>query len=207
MSSSNSGTLLLALGALGVVYVDIGTSPLYAINEIFGGHALKHFTSIDVLGAISLVFWALTLVVAVKYVFFVLRADSDGEGGVFALYNLLANLPKSNTVVIGLLVIAAGLLYGDGMITPAISVISAVEGLKMITTSFEPFIVPITVVILTGLFAIQSKGTAKVGAIFGPIMLIWFIAIALIGFRSAAAYPAILAVLNLASFNLYMSSM
>lgn len=195
-NASLSSTLLLALGALGVVYGDIGTSPLYAINEIFGGHALPNHTSLDVLGAISLVFWALTLVVAVKYVFFVLRADSDGEGGVFALYNLLANLPKSNTVVIGLLVIAAGLLYGDGMITPAISVISAVEGLKMITTSFEPFIVPITVVILTGLFAIQSKGTAKVGAVFGPIMMIWFIAIALIGFRSAAAYPAILAVLN-----------
>lgn len=193
---ARSGILLLALGALGVVYGDIGTSPLYAVNEIFFGHALPHYTHADILGAISLVFWALTLVVAIKYVFFVLRADSDGEGGVFALYNLISNLPKSNVAITGLLIIAAGLLYGDGMITPAISVISAVEGLKMITRSFEPYIVPITIVILTGLFSIQNKGTAKVGAIFGPIMMLWFIAIGGIGLFWTFANPAILAIVN-----------
>ncbi len=195
--SGKNKLMLLALGALGVVYGDIGTSPLYAIKEIFFGHALTHHTNADIFGVISLVFWSLTLVVAFKYVFLVLRADSDGEGGVFALYSLIGQLNKKTyAAIITLLVIAAGLLYGDGIITPAISVISAVEGLSFITKTFDPYIVPITVAILTGLFFIQSKGTAKVGAIFGPIMLIWFGAIAILGGKEVIQTPAILASLN-----------
>ena len=199
--SSHRGTkhalFLLTLGALGVVYGDIGTSPLYAIKEIFFGQAIRHFTSTDVLGAISLVFWALTLVVAFKYVFVVMRADYEGEGGVFALYGLIRELKKKAYLpLLTLLVIAAGLLYGDGIITPAISVISSVEGLSLVTKFFDPYIVPITIAILTGLFFIQSKGTAKVGSIFGPIMLVWFIAIGGIGFMHVLSYPAIIAAIN-----------
>ncbi len=193
---SHAGLALLTLGALGVVYGDIGTSPLYAINEMFFGHALSSFTRTDVLGGISLVFWALTMVVAIKYVFFVLRADSDGEGGVFALYNLIADLPKSHPVLLGLLIIAAGLLYGDGIITPAISVISAVEGVRIVTHSLEPYIIPITIAILTGLFAIQKNGTHKVGRLFGPVMIVWFTAIGVIGTTAVIHTPGILAALN-----------
>jgi KUP system potassium uptake protein len=195
--SSSKKLLLLALGALGVVYGDIGTSPLYAIKEIFFGHALPHYTQHDVFGVISLVFWALTLVVAVKYVFFVLRADSDGEGGVFALYSLINQLKnKLYLPIITLLVIAAGLLYGDGIITPAISVLSAVEGLSVVTRSFDPYIIPITLAILTALFVIQIKGTAKVGSLFGPVMLIWFAVIAVVGAKEVALFPGVLAAIN-----------
>jgi KUP system potassium uptake protein len=187
---------LLALGALGVVYGDIGTSPLYAINEIFFGHALSHFTHLDVLGAISMVVWALTLVVAFKYIIFVLRADSEGEGGVFALYNLLTSLPKSGVIVPGLLLFAAGLLYGDGIITPAISVISAVEGIRILTPTLTPFVIPITIIILTAIFAFQYKGTHKIGNVFGPIMLVWFCTLGILGLGSILNHPGILAALN-----------
>lgn len=196
-SSTRNKLLLVALGALGVVYGDIGTSPLYAIKEIFFGHALHTVSSNDILGVTSLVFWALTLVVAVKYVFFVLRADSDGEGGVFALYSLINELKKKKYLpVITLLVIAAGLLYGDGIITPAISVISAVEGLSLVTKAFDPYIIPITIGILTALFVIQVKGTAKVGSFFGPIMLVWFAVIAVLGLKEVFIYPQIFQALN-----------
>ena len=173
---SLKGLFLLSLGALGVVYGDIGTSPLYAINEIFFGHAELHRTPADVFGVISVVLWALTIIVAFKYVVFVLRADYDGEGGVFALYSLLdkVKIPVERALQI-FLIIAAGLLFGDGVITPAISVVSAVEGLKVATPFFAPYVVPITVAILTGLFLVQRKGTAKVGAIFGPIVSVWFV--------------------------------
>ncbi len=188
---------LLSLGALGVVYGDIGTSPLYAINEIFFGHAELHRTTGDVLGAISVVLWALTIIVAFKYIVFVLRADHGGEGGVFALYSLLdkVKIPVERALQI-FLIIAAGLLFGDGVITPAISVVSAIEGLKVATPFFAPYVVPITVAILTGLFLVQSKGTAKVGAIFGPIMVIWFATIGLLGFSQIVGNPAILAAFN-----------
>lgn len=194
--SHHTGLLLLVLGALGVVYGDIGTSPLYAINEIFFGHAMSHFTRMDVIGGISLVFWALTLVVAIKYVFLVLRADNDGEGGVFSLYSLIAELPKSSPILLGLLVIAAGLLYGDGIITPAISVISAVEGMRILTSTLEPYIIPITIAILTGLFAIQKNGTHKVGKLFGPVMVIWFITIGITGILAIQHTPDILTALS-----------
>lgn len=176
--------LLLSLASLGIVYGDIGTSPLYAINEIFFGHARSAIISGDILGIISIVFWALTLTVAFKYVVLVLRADSDGEGGVFALFSLIhgSKIVNRFTKTLGiLLVVAAGLLLGDGMITPAISVVSAVEGLKVATSTFTPYIVPITIIILTGLFFIQQFGTHKIGSLFGPIITVWFVAIGIIG--------------------------
>lgn len=187
----------MSLGALGVVYGDIGTSPLYAINEIFFGHAELVKNIPNILGAISLVVWALTIIVAFKYVFFVLRADNDGEGGVFALYGLLSKKRfASKALITTLLIFAAGLLYGDGIITPAISVISAVEGLKVSTIAFEPFIVPITLIILTGLFMIQSKGTKKIGTIFGPIIVVWFLLIGFFGFLQVIKQPNIFQVFN-----------
>lgn len=189
--------LLLSLGALGVVYGDIGTSPLYAINEMFFGHAHIQRQPDSILGVISLVFWAITIIISFKYVVYVLRADNDGEGGVFALVGLLTkkNL-RAYQIIIPLLIFAAGLLYGDGIITPAISVLSAIEGLKVATHTFEPYIVPITIAILTGLFMIQSKGTAKIGTFFGPIISVWFVAIASIGVMHISQNPQILQALN-----------
>ena len=179
----------LTLGALGVVFGDIGTSPLYAVSQIFFGLGKMPVTSENIFGAISLIVWALTIVVAFKYVTLVLRADNGGEGGVFALYALLHKKMASKKYYLFLLFIltlAAGLLFGDGIITPAISVLSAVEGLAVATQSLAPFIVPITLVLLTILFLFQSKGTAKVGNIFGPIIVVWFLAIA--GFRQTGSF-------------------
>lgn len=196
-SHSTRKLFFLSLAALGVVYGDIGTSPLYTINEIFFGHARAHITRMDVLGSISLVIWALTIVISFKYIVFVLRADNDGEGGVFALYGLLNRLTKKNKAIIfTLLMIAAGLLFGDGIITPAISVISSVEGLRVATPLLSPFVVPATILILTALFAIQNKGTNKVGSIFGPIILIWFVAIAILGMRQIIANIQVISALN-----------
>jgi len=185
MESKNKGplrTVALALGALGVVYGDIGTSPLYSVNELFFGHKAAHITQAGVLGSISLVLWALTIMVTIKYVVLILRADSDGEGGVFALFSLLRDVKSRGKPIISLLlIVAAGLLLGDGIITPAISVISAVEGLKVITPQLGSFVVPITIVILSGLFFIQKNGTAKIGKVFGPVILLWFIIISILG--------------------------
>lgn len=189
----------MSLAALGVVYGDIGTSPLYAVNEIFFGHARETLTRGDVIGVISLMFWILTLIVTVKYITIVLNADSDGEGGVFSLYSLVQKT-KVNTpftkLLLTLFIIASGLLLGDGIITPAISVVSAVEGLKVMTTAFTPYIVPITIAILTGLFMIQQYGTHKIGRLFGPIIIVWFSSIGLIGLIQVLAHPEILQALN-----------
>jgi KUP system potassium uptake protein len=187
----------LTIGALGVVYGDIGTSPLYAITEIFYGHGHVLPTRANVLGAISLVLWTLTLLVATKYLFFVLRADNDGEGGVFALYALLHRSKRFGlSLLLAILVLGAGLLFGDGVITPAISVLSAIEGLTVVTPALGHWTVPITVTILTGLFLVQQQGTARVGRVFGPIAILWFIAIALLGLRAVAAHPEIVAALD-----------
>lgn len=195
-SSAFNKLLLLSIGALGVVYGDIGTSPLYAINEIYQ-HIKNNLTHGDILGFTSLVVWALTIIVSFKYVIFVLRADNDGEGGVFALYGILKSLnTKSQAVIASLLILAAGLLFGDGMITPAISVISAVEGLKVVTETLSPYVVPLTILILTGLFFIQSSGTSKIGKLFGPIIIMWFISIGVLGVIQIIANPAILGALN-----------
>ncbi len=168
----------LSLAALGVVYGDIGTSPIYALREsLHGKHGLTP-TPENVLGLLSLIVWALILVISVKYLAFVMRADNCGEGGMIALTALVSpprDKPsgrRASFVLIGLF--GASLLYGDGMITPAISVLSAVEGLEVATPVFRPYIVPITIAILIVLFAVQSRGTARIGSIFGPVMLLWF---------------------------------
>jgi KUP system potassium uptake protein len=177
--------LLLALGAVGVVYGDIGTSPLYAVRECFIGDNALPITPVTVLGILSLIFWSLTIVVSMKYLTFVMRADNQGEGGILALLALVSPQGQNGSgrrtglVLVGLF--GAALLYGDGVITPAISVLSAVEGLRVATDWFEPFIIPIAIVILLALFAVQKRGTAGIGAIFGPAMLMWFITIGTLG--------------------------
>ena len=152
----------LALGALGVVFGDIGTSPLYAIDQIFIGPANVAPSRDNVLGAISLAIWTITLVVSIKYAALVLRAENEGEGGVFALYGLLHKYRDQGArPLLWALMLGAGLLFGDGMITPAISVLSAVEGLDVATPAFAPYVLPITLLLLTGLFAIQFRGASK----------------------------------------------
>lgn len=191
-------TLLpLTLGALGVVYGDIGTSPLYTIKEALGGPHGFGVSEGNVLGVLSLVFWALIVVVTIKYVFYVLRADNDGEGGILALMSLVTRKPGSEKtaergLLIALGIFGAALLYGDGSITPAITVLSAVEGLEVATHLFQPYVVPIAIVILIGLFLIQRHGTARIGKLFGPFILVWFIAIAALGTKAIVSEPGVL---------------
>jgi KUP system potassium uptake protein len=191
----------LAVGALGVVYGDIGTSPLYAIRECVTPPHGVGVSPENILGILSLVFWSLTLVISVKYLRFVMRADNDGEGGVLALMALVASpaqvdKKRSRLPLAFLGLFGAALLYGDGMITPAISVLSAVEGLEVATTTFTPFIVPITCGILVGLFAVQKRGTGGIGAVFGPMTFVWFIAIGAAGVPWIWRQPQILLALN-----------
>ncbi len=187
----------LALAALGIVFGDIGTSPLYALREAFHGpHALA-VNSDNILGVLSLIVWSLILIISVKYLLFVLRADNKGEGGVLALTALAAppNLVTKflfNRVLLYLGLFGSALLFGDGVITPAISVLSAIEGLKVATPHFEPYVIGITVTILAALFSVQRHGTAKIGAVFGPIILIWFLTIGALGIMGIAKSPAIL---------------
>ncbi len=194
---SNKKLLALSIAALGVVFGDIGTSPLYAVNEMFFGHSHKTPSVANILGGISLVLWALTILISIKYIIFVMRADNDGEGGVFALYGLLDKISSRVKIALSaLLIIAAGLLFGDGIITPAISVLSAIEGLTVATKIFDPFIIPLTIVILSGLFLIQSKGTASLGKLFGQIVIVWFVAIGLLGLTELFKVPQILQAVN-----------
>ena len=191
------GLAALAIGAIGVVYGDIGTSPLYALDQIFFGSAAVAPTPDNVLGAISAAIWTIFIIVAVKYALLVLRAENDGEGGVFALYGLLHKYKNRGArVLLWSLMLGAGLLLGDGMITPAISVLSAVEGLDVATPAFAPYVPPITIALLTALFSIQHKGASGIGVIFGPIMIVWFITIAVLGGAEIAREPAILAAFN-----------
>jgi len=181
----------LALGALGVVYGDIGTSPLYALKECFTGRHGVEPTPANVLGILSLVFWAMTFVVTFKYLSFVMRADNRGEGGILALQALVSRKDpnrRGRKVLLLLGLFGAALLYGDGVITPAISVLSAVEGVAVAAPALTPLVVPLTVLLLAGLFLIQRSGTARVGAIFGPIMLAWF---GVIGALGVASYIAL----------------
>src|SRR6202795_3212291 len=170
----------LAVGSIGVVYGDIGTSPLYALREAVlaatgSGHPA---TEPVVLGILSLIIWALLLVVTAKYVLILLRADNKGEGGTLALMALASrSLVRGSGIVVLLGIISGALFYGDAIITPALSVLSAIEGLKVVTPAFDAYVVPLTVVILVGLFAVQSRGTAKVATFFGPITLVCFVAI------------------------------
>ena len=172
----------LTIGALGIVYGDIGTSPLYAMDQLFLGRGGTALTPADVLGGVSLVIWTITIIVAIKYALLVLRAQNDGEGGLFALYGLLHEHNKRGmTLLLWALMLGAGLLFGDGMITPAISVVSAVEGLEVATPGLSHLVIPITIGLLTALFAIQFKGTSGIGIVFGPILLVWFVVIAVLG--------------------------
>jgi KUP system potassium uptake protein len=190
----------LCLATLGIVYGDIGTSPLYALRECFAGTHRVTASPDNVLGVLSLIFWALVVVVTLKYHVYVLRMDNRGEGGILALMALVR--PRRGTgagwygvlVLIGLF--GAALLYGDGIITPAISVLSAVEGLEVATPVFRPVVVPITVAILAGLFFVQRRGTARIGAAFGPVMLVWFSSIALLGLAGIVREPSVLAAVN-----------
>jgi KUP system potassium uptake protein len=189
----------LALGAIGVVFGDIGTSPLYALKESFVGPHPLAVDAAHIYGVLSLIFWSLTLIVTIKYVFIILRADNRGEGGSLALLALLSRkLPGSrrakSMVLLG--VLATALFYGDAIITPAISVLSAVEGLIVVQAGLEPLVLPISIGILVGLFFIQSHGTAKVGVIFGPVVLIYFATLAFLGIANIIAHPEILGVVN-----------
>ncbi|MGH7894455.1 MAG: KUP/HAK/KT family potassium transporter, partial [Candidatus Binatia bacterium] len=186
----------LALGALGVVYGDIGTSPLYALKECFApihGVAPSYH---NVMGILSLVFWTLMLVIVVKYLTFIMRADNHGEGGILALLALLRGDRLRTSALVSFGIFGAALLYGDGVITPAISVLSAIEGLSVATPHLQPFVVPLTVVILAALFVVQKRGTAGVGAVFGPATLVWFCSIAATGLHWIVANPAVLEAVN-----------
>ena len=195
MSASKSSLATLTLGAIGVVYGDIGTSVLYAIKEIFGsGHV--PFTTDNIYGVLSIVFWTLTVIVSLKYVTLVLRADNHGEGGLVAMLALASqsvkDRPKLRRWLLIVGVFGTCLFYGDGVITPAISVLSAVEGLEVISPAFKKGVIPITLVILFCLFAVQKRGTAGIGKFFGPITVVWFIAIAVLGVSHIVHHPAIL---------------
>ncbi len=186
------------LGAIGIVYGDIGTSPLYALDQIFFGHGNTPQGVEHVLGGISLVIWALAIIVAFKYAALVLRADNDGEGGLFALYGLLHDgaLRHGGRWLLWGLILGAGLLFGDGIITPAISVLSAVEGVSVATPELSHTVIPITLLLLTILFAIQSRGTHEVGKVFSPVLILWFMVIAALGARQILLAPQILAAFN-----------
>src|ERR1700751_4908924 len=195
------------LTALGVVYGDIGTSTLYGLKQAVGAGGTP--TPETVMGVVSLIFWALFLIVGLKYAILILRADNHGEGGIVALLALLEarhaprGSPRASLLVVGL--IGAALLYGDGGITPAISVLSAVEGLKIDAPALAPMVVPVTIGILVALFLVQRKGTEFVGNIFGPLMLVWFVAIGLLGLKGIVQSPAILAAISPHHAVLYLS--
>lgn len=195
---STNDTLALSLSAIGVVFGDIGTSPLYAVKEVFGNHLL--IDRIHIFGVLSLIFWSLTLVVAIKYATFIMRANNKGEGGIMALMSLAMSTSKDSPrlkhfiLIIGLF--GAALFYGDGIITPAISVLSSVEGLQVVAPSLAHYILPITITVLGCLFVLQAKGTGKVGILFAPIMCIWFGTLALLGIVNILKVPDVLMAVN-----------
>lgn len=198
-SDNRSGigrTGALTIGAVGVVYGDIGTSPLYAFREALRPAAADGLTEPEVLGVVSLLLWALILIVTLKYALFLLLADNRGEGGVLALLALVQDYPQRSAVVFFLGLVGAALFFGDAIITPAISVLSAVEGLKLVTPVFEPYILPISVAILVGLFLAQSRGTGRIARWFGPITALWFLAMAIAGIVHIADLPSVLAAFN-----------
>ena len=184
----------LTMGAIGVVFGDIGTSPLYAFKEVFlSGLSINEN---HVLGALSLVFWSLTLVVTTKYAIFIMRADNKGEGGIVALMALALqgckDFPNRMRLIITIGLLGAAMFYGDSIITPAISVLSAVEGLQIVAPKLEHYVLPITIAVLSGLFIIQARGTGAVGKIFSPVMCLWFFTIAVMGIANIINEPAVL---------------
>ncbi|MEP6823556.1 MAG: potassium transporter Kup, partial [Ramlibacter sp.] len=199
MQSSKSSLAALTVGAVGVVYGDIGTSVLYAVKEVFGsGHV--PFTTDNVYGILSIFFWTLTSIVSIKYVVLVLRADNHGEGGLIAMLALASQAvkdkPRLRSVLLGVGIFGTSLFYGDGVITPAISVLSAVEGLEVVSPNFKDWVIPLTLIILFGLFAVQKNGTTGIGKFFGPITLVWFAAIAVLGISHIVRHPEILLALS-----------
>lgn len=191
------GFLVLALGSVGVVYGDIGTSPLYALREALHHAAQDGLTRVEVLGVVSLLLWALVLIVTGKYVLFLLRVDNRGEGGVLALFSLAMTAMGRRSVPVFILgIMGAALFFGDAIITPAISVLSAVEGMKLITPALDPYVIPITLVILFGVFIVQRHGTARIGIFFGPITLVWFVAMGAAGVWQILGEPEILVALS-----------
>src|SRR5688572_13015468 len=198
--SSPSYLLTLTVGAIGVVYGDIGTSPLYALRECFAGTHPLAASRDNILGVLSLIFWALMFMVSFKYLGFVMRANNKGEGGILSLLALAfskrEDTARSSALLICCGVFGAALLYGDGMITPAITVLSGVEGLQVATPLFKPYIIPITVVILIALFSFQYIGTSRVGVIFGPVMCVWFVTIAALGIYGVIRSPGVFAAIN-----------
>ena len=201
MSTTDSPRKLggLVIGAIGVVFGDIGTSPLYALKETFAGHHPIPVTAAAVLGVLSLIFWTIMILVSLKYVIIIMRADNRGEGGSLALLALVTGMTNNSRLshLVALLgVFAAALFYGDSMITPAISVLSAVEGLEVVTPRFAGFVLPITITVLTALFAIQKRGTGVVGMLFGPVMCTWFGVLAVLGVLSIAQHPEVMAALE-----------
>ncbi len=190
----------LALAALGVVFGDIGTSPLYTMKEVFAGNHPIPYSPDNVLGILSLILWSLIVIVSIKYVVFIMRADNRGEGGIMALIALALNDAKDNPLrqrlIILIGVLGAAMFYGDGMVTPAISVLSAVEGLEVAAPALKVFVIPITLLVIFGLFFVQRKGTGSVGAWFGPVMLLWFSTLALLGAVNIVAAPGVLKALN-----------
>ena len=190
----------ILLATLGVVYGDIGTSPLYAFKESIAGEHGVGVSPEAVFGVLSMIFWAVTLVVSIKYVLVVLRADNDGEGGILALLALvLRQMPvagRLRTTAIGAGLIGAAMFYGDSVITPAISVLSAVEGLQVVSPAFAPLVIPLTLVVLIGLFAVQKKGTARVGRVFGTIMVVWFLVLGVLGLLQIVREPGVLLALD-----------
>ena len=191
---------VLALAALGVVYGDIGTSPLYAVKEVFAGNHPIPVNEANIFGSLSLFFWALIIIVSIKYVIFIMRADNRGEGGVMAMIALALHeaqgKPRQMKAIMVVGILGAAMFYGDGMVTPAMSVLSAVEGLEVATPALKPFVIPLTMLVLFGLFFVQRSGTAVVGALFGPVMVVWFSTLALLGLSSIVDHPAILTALN-----------
>jgi len=195
----SDSTLKLALGAIGVVFGDIGTSPLYAFRETFAGHHPLTPDQMHIYGVLSLIFWSMMLVVTIKYVMIIMRADNKGEGGSLALLALISHKTAGARWTRGIVllgVFATALFYGDSMITPAISVLSAVEGLTVVEAGMTPLVLPIAIAILIGLFVIQARGTAKVGLLFGPIMVVYFIVLAALGLIHIVQNPTIIAALN-----------
>jgi KUP system potassium uptake protein len=189
---------VLSLAALGVVYGDIGTSPLYAFQTAFAAGSDVALTEANVLGVLSLFFWSLILVVTVKYVLYVMRASNGGEGGVMAIMALALRRAsgRQRALVVACGLVGVALFYGDGVITPAISVLSAIEGTQVVTPRLHAFIVPITLLILAGLFIVQRRGTDRVGRMFGPVMIVWFLTLAVLGLRGIATHPAVLQAIN-----------
>ena len=198
---ASTGLQGLTLAAIGVAFGDIGTSPLYTLREAFGHAGGLHLSEPAVLGVLSLVFWSLVLIVSVKYVWLILRADNRGEGGVLALGTLAARVaartsPRLQPLILALSIAGLALFYGDGLITPAISVLSAVEGLETAAPALEPYVVPLAASVLFALFLLQSRGTAGVGKLFGPVMLVWFAVLGLLGLAQIVQSPGVLAALD-----------